>query len=393
MSRRRPGPKRPGVRTAAAFALLAVLACALGCGTGDKRQALQSPSGPRAFADESFAELATDGANDLWMAVAGYRRDRTFGLRVSRRSSSEWAPLPPPPGQASGDLPISVAMSDEESDEVPCVGYSVGRDRKPEIACWLGDSWRSKRLPRLPSAKLLELGAEGGKLIALVLEQGSGQVQYRLLRESERGWRFGPPTPALSGVAGLAVEPPGRQDRTSSAIAVATQTPKSSRFLLGMRRGRWRKVGPAVTGVGMGPMVGGPVVLAGSVLYPVNEADSKPWSFTVYSASIGAESASRAAKLSVGAGNAQGRLDLAGNEVWATWQEDDPRPDGRFRASIFAARLGPEGDLQRRISLWRGISIGPGSTQVVEFRDEPVALYMRSSTNGRGLQATVRALR
>jgi len=140
-------------------------------------------------------------------------------------------------------------------------------------------------------------------------------------------------------------------------------------------------------------MVGGPVITQASALFPVTQADVVPWSFSAQAlpleSSTGRPSGRR---LSVGAGNAQGRLDVASGEIWATWQEDMPLRDGRFRVGIFAAQLKADGSVKRRIELWRGISIGPGSTQVVAFQGRTLALYMPSSSNSRGLQARVRTL-
>ncbi|MDX6634362.1 MAG: hypothetical protein QOF06_565 [Solirubrobacterales bacterium] len=65
---------------------------------------------------------------------------------------------------------------------------------------------------------------------------------------------------------------------------------------------------------------------------------------------------------------------------------------GGFQTGIFAAELTPKGKLRRKVRLWRGVSIGPGSTQVIEFEGRTLALYMRRSASGRELQATVRRI-
>jgi hypothetical protein len=106
----------------------------------------------------------------------------------------------------------------------------------------------------------------------------------------------------------------------------------------------------------------------------------------------GAQRRTEVSRLSSGVGNAQGGLDLADGQVWATWQEHDPLKDGRFRTRIYAAELSPTGRVKRKIRLWRGLSIGPGSIQVLAFQGETLALFMRGSSNGHGLQVTVRTL-
>lgn len=327
------------------------------------------------------------------MAVAGYDRAREFGLRIFRMHGSDWIPLPPPSGRVSPDLPISIAMAGGTARSTPCLGYSKGQSRLPVVSCLSDGQWASRPMPRMPSAQLLELSSDSGDLIALLLDQTSpGVAHYRVLRYRSGGWaREGPPVPAPSAVARLAIDPTSGRD--SPAIGVTTQSAQAERYVIGLEGDRWRTVGPVIRGLGIGPLVGGPVLMRNSVLFPVNEADATPWTFSIHSFRVGASQAkSSAERLSTGAGNAQGRLDVAGGEVWATWQEDKLLEDGRFRVGIFAAELKPDGSENRRFELWRGISIGPGSTQVVSFQGQPLALYMPSSSNGRGLQGTVRTL-
>lgn len=383
------------VRTAAALALLAVLALVAlltGCGDGEGASAAKvPPSGPSAFADEAFAELATDGEDDLWLAVSGYTRQGDFGLRVFRGEGSDWAEVPAPPGKVTGDLPVSIVVAGQDDDEAPCLGYSVGREWKPVVACLSGEEWQRRDLPALRGGFLQQIGAENGDLIALVSEPNGRQARYRLLRESGEEWTSTPPATAPAAIARLAIENDPSGSSNSPAIGLATQGETSQHYVLELQDETWRKLQPAVKGVGTGPLIGGPVVLPQHVLYPVTEADSVPWTFSVQSARIGS-SGVRDVQLSTGAGNAQGQLHLVDDRLWATWQEDDPRKDGRFRASIYAAELRPSGKVRRKIRLWKGVSIGPGSTQIVGFQGTTMALYMRSSSNDRGLQATIRKL-
>jgi hypothetical protein len=372
------------------LAVLALVALLAGCGSDDGASAAGSSAGPDAFADESYAELATDGGESLWLAVSGYRRDGDFGLRVFEREGSGWSELPMPPGEVSGDIPISLVVADDEGEAVPCLGYSVGRSWKPAVACLDEDEWQLKELPRLRGGQLQQIGIEDGDLIALVAERRGIQTRYRLAREADEEWTLSPPATAPAAVARLAIER-SQEAESSPAIGIATQGRLSHHYVLELQGKKWRKLGADIDGVGTGPLVGGPVLLPKRVLYPVTEADAEPWTFSVQSAQIGS-SAVKEVPLSTGAGNAQGQLHLAGDRLWATWQEDDPRKDGRFRATIYAAELSPTGDVRRKIRLWRGLSIGPGSTQVVEFQGETLALYMRSSSNGRGLQATIKTV-
>jgi hypothetical protein len=384
-----------GVRPPAGILLAAflIVLSVVGCGGGDETIVGQPPSGPRAFADESYAELASDGKRGLWMAVAGYDRQRDFGLRLFRKQGSGWAPLPPPSGRVSPDLPISIAMAGGKTGLKPCLGYSNDPGRLPVVSCWARGHWARKPLPKAESAQLLQLAGNSGDLVALLLEQPSPRVaDYRVLRFHSNRWSLeGPPVSAPTAVARLAVNL--RPGRDSPAIGVTTQTARAERYVLGLDGQRWRRVGPVLRGLGIGPMVGGPVITQTGALFPVTQADVVPWSFSAHALPVESSSGKSSGKrLSVGAGNAQGRLDVASDEIWATWQEDTPLRDGRFRVGIFAAQLKSDGSVKRRIELWRGISIGPGSTQVVDFQGRRLALYMPSSSNGRGLQARVRTL-
>ena len=377
------------------LAVLAIFLSGAGCGSSDEGPAVQVSSGPKAFADESYAELATDGKKDLWMAVAGYNRRRDFGLRVFRMQESGWTRLPSPSERVSPDVPISIAVAGGGGvRSMPCLGFSKDPSRLPVVSCWSDGHWSSKAMPRQQSAQLLQVSGDSGSLVALLLDQPTSRLaKYRVLRFHSGSWTpEGPPVPATSAVARLAVDL--APDPDSPAIGVTTQSTQAERYVLGLRGKRWQRVGPVVRGLGVGPMVGGPVVTSSSVLFPVTEADVVPWTFSTHSIRMRSSSKikSSSERLSNGAGNAQGRLDVAGGEIWATWQEDQPLRDGRFRVGIFAAQLRADGSARRRFELWRGVSIGPGSTQVVDFRGQRIALYMPSSSDGRGLRATVRRL-
>lgn len=378
--------------------LLAVLAPSSGCGDGGGALAAPPPSPPHAFADESFAELATDGARDLWMAIAGFDQRKHFGLRVLQKQNSIWKPLPSPPGKVSGDRSISIAVAktNVSEPESPCIGYSETGSGRPIVTCWSSGVWTRHPVPGLPKAWLLQIASDStDSLIALFLDRPrpGANSTYRVLRLDSNGWaQEGPGVTAPSAVAQLGTDI--ASDPEQPTIGVVTQLPRSTRYVLHLEGDHWQKLGPAIHNSGMGPMIGGPVILERQFLFPVNDALETPWSFSAQAVRIGSRRVSPdAEQLSVGAGNAQGRLNSVDGAVWATWQEHRLLPDGRFRTGIFAARLNSDGGVDSKVELWRGVSIGPGSTQVIEFRGRRLALYMPSSPDGKGLRATVRELR
>lgn len=369
--------------------LLGVLAAIAGCGAEDGSAAGQSSAGPAAFPDEAWAELASD-EDDLWLAVAGYTRGGEFGLRVFEKAGPGWEKLPTPPGRVSGDLPLSIAVSGEP-EGAPCLGYSVGSRPAPIVVCLDGENWKPRDPPSLGGGHLIQIEAHKGDLVALFDKQGPRGASYHLRRNTGDRWLSAPPISAPPSIAQIAIEGPEESAGEFPRVGFATQARKSQHFVTELHRGDWRKLQPALHGLGTGPLLSGPVLLGDRILSPVNQADTEPWSFSVLTARIGSARANPEL-LSTGGGNAQGRLNLAGSRVWATWQEHDPLKTGGFQTGIFAAELTPKGKLRRKVRLWRGVSIGPGSTQVIEFEGRTLALYMRGSASGRGLQATVKSL-
>lgn len=369
--------------------LVALVAVGAGCGAEDGSAAGRSSPGPAAFADESWAELASD-EDDLWLAVAGYTRSGVLGVRVFEKAGLVWEKLPIPPGRVSGDLPLSLAVSGEP-DGAPCLGYSVGSRPAPIVVCFDGENWNSLDPSSRGGGYLSQIEAHNGDLVALFDKQGPRGASYQLRRNSGDRWLSAPPISAPPSIAQIAIEGPEESAAEFPPVGFATQARKSQHFVTELHGGGWRKLQPALHGLGTGPLVGGPVLLGDRVLYPVNQADREPWSFSVLTARVGSSKATPE-RLSTGEGNAQGGLDLVGSRVWATWQEHDPLRTGGFKTGIFAAELTPNGKLRRKVRLWRGVSIGPGSIQVIEFEGRTLALYMRSSASGRGLQATVKTL-
>jgi hypothetical protein len=370
--------------------LVALVAVGAGCGAEDGSAAGRSSPGPAAFPDESWAELASDGEDGLWLAVAGYTRSGVLGLRVFEKAGLGWEKLPTPPGRVSGDLPLSIAVSGEP-EGAPCLGYSVGSRPAPIVVCLDGENWKPRDPPSLGGGHLIQIEAHNGDLVALFDKQGPRGASYQLRRNTGDQWLSAPPISAPPAIAQIAIEGPEESAAEFPRVGFATQAGKSQHFVTELQGGGWRELQPALHGLGTGPLLSGPVLLGDRILYPVNQADTEPWSFSVLTARIGSARADPE-RLSTGRGNAQGRLDLAGSRVWATWQEHDPLKTGGFQTGIFAAEMTPKGKLRRKVRLWRGVSIGPGSTQVIEFEGRTLALYMRGSASGRGLQATVKGL-
>lgn len=346
-------------------------------------------AGPSGFVDESFAEIATDGRS-MWLAVAGYNKARHFKLRVFRRDGEQWRRLPVPADEVSDDLPIAIAAPKQDGVGRPCLGYSLEGSGHARLSCFVSDKWQQVELPRGEGGRLGQIGANGDELFVLFEDNLREGTYYRLYRLKDDQWTTAPPLSTPPAIGQLTVGTELVSGFPGIGIATFGRAPQRLMYSLTAKQ-RWRRISPKVTNVGAGPMVGGPALLAGTVAYAINDAASQPWSFAVGSARIGSKTVSET-QLSVGAGNAQGRVDVAAGHLWAIWQEHRLLQRG-FRANLYAAEISPSGDIRRKVALWRGLSIGPGSLQVVEVAGGIYALFMRQSTvRARGLETVLRRL-
>ena len=99
---------------------------------------------------------------------------------------------------------------------------------------------------------------------------------------------------------------------------------------------------------------------------------------------------STGAPLNRGLGNAQGVVRSAGNAIWASWQENEPRPDGHFNTHMYVQRVAPPGGPATEV--WAGTAIGPGSTETVQAAGRRWVLYMPAATGRRALTVAVEPL-
>ena len=137
-------------------------------------------------------------------------------------------------------------------------------------------------------------------------------------------------------------------------------------------------------------MPGGPVRLGSRVLLPVIDATVDPWQLTVLELD-GEVWTPLGGALNRGPGHAQGALRVAGGEAWAAWQENEPRQDGLFNTRVYAQRVAPEPHSPHAV--WSGVSIGPGSVEVVQGAGRRWVLYMPRAAGRRALTVAVKPLR
>jgi hypothetical protein len=376
---------RSRVRRLAFLSLL--LAVVFAGGRVDRSHALTVPPPklPSAFADTTSAELATDGEDRLWLLSTGYRK-RRFRLSIHRYGSDSWKRLKPPPQAPSGDGPVNVVWKPKTIGPAPCLGFTEARRLTPIITCKGLDRWYPQAVDKLlsPKAKLIELAQIGGQLFALFQVRSSqGDVGVRVIKTSVGGghWeaagRMLETGPALARLGGAGTPRAPRVE-----LAVETQGRNPIRYVTELKDNRWVPPSKILKGPGLGPLLSGPVRIGETTLLPVVDAERSPWPFSVYS-STKATAWRTGGALSTGHGNAQGRIDFAAGAVWASWQEHREMQAGGFTAINWVAKMGPNGEPIEKRRLWSGRTVGPGSTQVIAFRGQVLALYMRGGSSGR----------
>jgi hypothetical protein len=245
-------------------------------------------------------------------------------------------------------------------------------------------AWRPLPNAGLPprSARLIRFEACDGRLVALF----TMDRKLIAVRLAGRRWRpLGQPVPT-----GRAIPAVGECDRTAPAPDLAlVDVAAGTRALWSLDTGAWRARTP-LGDVGGGPTPGGPVRLGSSVYLPVIDASTAPWRLSVY-AFEGGNWTLILGPLNRSSGNAQGVVRVNGHSVWAAWQENAPRPDGRFDTRMYVQRVAPVPGAAEKI--WSGISIGPGSMETVQGAGSRWVLYMPQARRRAGLTVAVSRLR
>jgi hypothetical protein len=345
-----------------------------------------SPKTPRAFADTAYAQLASDGEQHLWLLSAGFRK-RQFRLALHERGPGSWRVVAAPPQTPSDAAPVNVASNPRTFEPQPCLGFTDAQTRVPLITCHSKHRWFPQQIRQLlpPRSQLVQLMTIHGRLLALFSARPrQGRSGFKVIQTTAGGGHWESGGPLLRTGPALAQLGSGSQSRGGPWIelAVETQGPRPVRSVVAvMRDGRWHRLGPAVSGVGLGPLVSGPVRNGETIAMPVNDAGRSPWAFSSFSASRGGDW--KRVRLSGGFGNAQGRIDYAAGSAWASWQEDRETGSGGFEAINWVAELGADGEPLEARKLWQGRVVGPGNTQVVEADGQVQALYMRGDRRGR----------
>ena len=340
-------------------------------------------SSPKAFNNTMGAALA--GGSSLWAFVASEQGPRQNKLSAFRRTSGGWRKDPALKAGASPDYSI-LSATPAGSPDTPCLGYVDGRGHS-HLQCRVDGDWQSM----LPGAatndlgQLSDLSPHGSGLLAL-FEQHVGRKNTASLLSIDTGGMVEPIGPPLElprqSLAGISDGP---------QVALAVEELNSGRrYVVSSNDSGWSAFSRPLTIASEGPMIGGGAAVGEVQLLPVTDTGSRPWGFSVYSASSG-EHWKRVSggPLSEGPGDAQGVLQRAGGRVYAMWQEQALR-HGVFRTRIAISRFSARTEaFGSRTTLWRGRSPGPDSLDVAQAGGDYFALYVRGTARGRSTRLAV----
>jgi len=190
--------------------------------------------------------------------------------------------------------------------------------------------------------------------------------------------RVGPALPAARTMVRFAIGDSSRVELTA-----VQQGPSGRRWLWRLDHGRWRSSVTPLVGAGFGPVLSGAIRDHGRVYFPVVAARGSNWPFSIYVYDARGWRRLGGRALNRGDGKAQGTLSRAAGALWATWQQNDQRRDGRFNTTVFVARIrGQSARVATPRRLWHGVSLGPSDATVVEGSGRAWALYVIGKRGG-----------
>lgn len=334
------------------------------------------------------ADIAGD-RDHLWAVVVGRdSRKEAIGARAyeMRADGRAWRLLPPIDRAVDTALPVTaVALHGR-----PCAGMGTGsRSRPSAVVCLDGTSWRDIAAGSPVSrGQLIQLVQHHDSLLALVSPRRASAAARRSRRtlhdiyhwDGARWKRLGNRLTSSSGIAQL-----GASDDAATLpqlVIEETGSKPPTRRVYAFRSGRWRQSGTTLDGRTVGPTTSGPITDEGKTWLAVNEANVKPWRFSIFNrrGSAGAWRLAAGGALNETSGHAQGAIARADGRIWAIWVEDIPRP-GRFPFTerVFAARVDHRAP---PIMLHSGASIGPGDLSIATGAGATWAMYMATAPNG-----------
>jgi hypothetical protein len=142
---------------------------------------------------------------------------------------------------------------------------------------------------------------------------------------------------------------------------------------------RWVAAGMPLRGLGIGPLLGGPVERPTEILLAVVKASSNNWPIEVARLRGTRWTVSR--PLNEGPGSAQGYIATLDDKAFVIWQQHGPQTGPSYVASAHLAALGngPQGHAQWTV--WSEHNIGPGDLGIAELSRQAWLLTTRAGTS------------
>lgn len=364
-------------------------------GTTQDAQSRSEVFSPGAFRYDYKAEITSAGGG-LWLARTGFpdpRKARDVRAQVLRYRDGRWK-------QVGGRVRVSnpgiyvAARSTASGRAVPCVGLTR-KGMGIKIRCYQRGRWHGKPVAK-PLRRLILQGLEprGNSLVALFARPQGKKFKVQVARlKKGRFVPFGKPI-LRSGTVLAKLGQATSRTRFSGIDVLLENLNDGTRQLMTLTRGRWS--GSPSLPLSAGPQTSGSVRDKDTIFVPVNEtfeADGTEWTTSVYRLDGGAWSQVGGSPVSVKEkGSAQGRISAVGNQVWVTWNQIHFNNflGSQLPTRYYAAKIDPTGrEIEKTLLLWKGKSIGPGSTQAVRLKGRPAFLYMRQFGPKDFLHATV----
>lgn len=310
--------------------------------------------------------MTSDGKT-LWVAVAGFVSGlppHQASLRLYRRASNgDWLTAPAPLARVNTAYPFSLISHAGKL----CLAAS--RDQGIAVRCRAGQRWLTIST-RSVRGLLVDFAASGGRMLLVTIDQDrlwTYQLVGRSLRAVAQPFRVRSALARLGASSGaplMALREPG----PNAAIEVRQLVHR-----------RWRRLGPALRDIGVGPLLGGPVQQGAGVVVPVVQASSDNWPLAF--ARLTSGHWIRSGPLNKGPGSAQGFLAALGSHVYALWQQDGPFFGKTYLASAHISLLGQGTARPTERTIWKQHTIGPGDLGLAQTPRRIWLLSMRASAS------------
>jgi len=393
--------------------LLALGSLAWGCGTSSTNQSLASAADSTplrtstSFKDEFDAQIGTNG-HSLFMFVNGLSGKKGVWSRVMRWSQGGWKPASPM-WSSSTDSGLYMAFRKTPIGRLPCVA-DTARSKFARLQCLGPGGWKRIALPRNTPWQYLVQGMAtvNGQIVVPLNEIEKTHNRKSRFRSTTKLSRLAGdrlvqlgPLMRVNKQSVVKMETTVRPSagRQPLRLAVTTQSDPTQQWISTLTKQGWKRApeSPRLSGA---KSLTGPVRASNGTFMLTSE--TQPDTGDEYSAYVFRKSSGNSwdkvggKAINVGEGSAQGGLFAVGNRVWAVWNENsfgDAAFGGMIPTSIHAARISKDGtSFDRRVKLWTGRVVFPGSVQMIAYKGRPVALFMTQKSKATGMHATIKAL-